>query len=143
LQAGLSNTNPTALAQHRHDDPHLRSANVVMHYYVHASDGDIGHVEGFLVDEASWAIRYLVVNTSNWWLGHKVLIAPQWIDDIDWAECKVSVGMTREAVNRAPPYDPATSLDRGQEEALHTHYGRSGYWPREGKHRLTESGVGP
>lgn len=143
LQAGLSSTNPAALAQHRHDDPHLRSANAVMRYYVQASDGDIGHVEGFLVDEASWAIRYLVVNTSNWWIGHKMLVAPQWIEAINWAECKVSVGMTRQAVNRAPPYDPATSLDRGQEEALHTHYGRSGYWPLEGKHRSTETRVGP
>jgi hypothetical protein len=143
LQAGLSTTNPTALARHRHDDPHLRSANMVMRYYVHASDGDIGHVEGFLVDEASWAIRYVVLNTSNWWLGHQVLLAPQWIDDVDWAECKLSVGMTREAVNRAPPYDPSTSLDRAQEEAVHSHYGRPGYWSPEAKHRPAESRVGP
>ena len=139
LQGGLLHGNPATHFPHRHDDLHLRSGNVVMHYYVHAIDGDIGHVDGFLVDEASWAIRYLVVNTSNWWLGHKVLIAPPWIDDIDWAQCKVAVGMTREAVNRAPTYDPAISLDRSQEEAIHMHYGRSGYWPAEGKNRSAET----
>src|SRR5580658_179804 len=36
-----------------HDDPHLRSGNALMRYYVHACDGDIGHVEGFLIDEHS------------------------------------------------------------------------------------------
>jgi hypothetical protein len=59
---------------HQYDDPHLRSSNAVMRYYAQASDGDLGHVQGFLVDERSWAIRYLIVNTSNWWPGHKVLI---------------------------------------------------------------------
>ena len=107
LQAGLqekgTRTDTSAgpaeavVEQHQHDDPHLRSGNAVMRYYVHASDGDMGHVEGFLVDEKTWAIRYLIVNTSNWWLGHEVLIAPQWIDHVDWTESTVSVGLTREA----------------------------------------------
>jgi len=57
--------------RHLGDDVHLRSVNEIMRYYVHASDGDIGHVQGLIVDEKSWAIRYIVVNTSNWWLGHQ------------------------------------------------------------------------
>jgi hypothetical protein len=51
-------------------DPHLRSAAAVTGYDVHASDGDIGHVSGMLIDDATWAVRYLVVDTSNWWVGH-------------------------------------------------------------------------
>ena len=141
LQAGLqgrstradkSASHPEAVVeQHRHDDPHLRSGNAVMRYYVHASDGDIGHVEGFLVDERSWAIRYLIVNTSNWWVGHNVLIAPQWIEQIDWTECTVSVDLTRETIKHSPPYDPAKPLEREQEAGIHAHYGHTGYWPRE------------
>jgi hypothetical protein len=123
----------------QHDDPHLRSSNEVMRYYVHASDGDLGHVHGFLVDERSWAIRYLIVNTSNWWVGHKVLIAPQWIDQIDWAECTVSVGLTRERIKHSPPYDPTTPLGREQEAGIHAHYGRDGYWPREATQGQGES----
>jgi hypothetical protein len=149
LQAGLqgrgtradkSASHPEAvIEQHQHDDPHLRSGNAVMRYYVHASDGDIGHVEGFLVDERSWAIRYLIVNTSNWWLGHEVLIAPQWIENVDWPESTVSVGLTRDAIRRSPPYDSAAPLDREHEAGIHTHHGRSGYWPREAKHAQAES----
>jgi hypothetical protein len=75
-------------AHHHHDDPQLRSGNEVMRYYVHATDGDIAHAQGILVDEKTWAVRYIVVNSSNWWLGHEVLIAPEWMDDVYWAESK-------------------------------------------------------
>ena len=63
--------------QRQDNDPHLRSCTAVTGYHIHAVDGELGHVQGMLVDEGSWAIRYLIVNTSNWWLGHQVLIAPE------------------------------------------------------------------
>jgi hypothetical protein len=105
-----------------------------MRYYVHASDGDIGHVQGFLVDEKTRAIRYLIVNTSNWWLGHQLIIAPQWIDEVDWAESTVTVGLTRKLVKNSPPYDPTALFDREQEVRVHAHYGRNGYWHHEAKY---------
>jgi len=120
-------------ARHPNDDPHLRSCQEVMNYHVHASDGDIGHVQGLLVDEETWAIRYLVVDTSNWWHGHQVLIAPQWIRDVSWSDAKVSVSLTRQAVKDAPPYESAAQLDRRQETGIHEHYGRPGYWAAETK----------
>ena len=114
--------------RHRHDDPHLRSCKAVAGYHVHATDGEIGHVEGLLVDEETWAIRYMIVNTSNWWLGHKVLIAPQWITDVSWAQASVSVDLTRLAVKDSPVYDPSAELDREREIALYDYYGRDNYW---------------
>jgi hypothetical protein len=136
LQAGLQVTETTSVADRA--DLHLRSGNAVMRYYVHASDGDIGHVQGLLVDENSWAIRYLIVDTSNWWLGHQVLIAPEWIDQVSWAESTVSVGLTRQSIKDSPAYDPDAALEREQEAGIHTHYGRAGYWPREAQHPNTE-----
>ncbi|MEO8281450.1 MAG: PRC-barrel domain-containing protein, partial [Ideonella sp.] len=67
------------LHRDRGDDPHLRSCRAVERYHIHATDGDIGHVDSLLVEDESWAIRYLVVNTSDWWLGHQMLVAPPWI----------------------------------------------------------------
>jgi PRC-barrel domain len=116
-----------------HYDSHLRSCNAVMKYHIRATDGDIGHVHALLVDDESWAIRYLILETSNWWLGHQVLIAPQWIDDVNWFDRKVSVTMTRQAVKDAPLYDAAVSLNRVQEMGIHQHYGRPGYWAVEGE----------
>jgi hypothetical protein len=120
-------------AVERPTDTHLRSANNVMRYYVHASDGDIGHVQGLLVEDKTWAIRYFIVNTSNWWLGHAVLVSPEWIDDVYWAESKVVVSMSRQAVKDSPTYNPK-EFNRGQEAALHAHYGYQGYWPVEAGH---------
>ena len=120
-------------AQHRDDDHHLRSAQAVIGYHIEASDGDIGHVQGFLVDEQTWAIRYLIVNTSNWWLGHQVLIAPQWIKKLSWLEATVLVDLTRQSVKDAPPYDSSVQVERTQETGIHEHYGRSAYWVTEKK----------
>jgi hypothetical protein len=112
---------------HRQGDTHLRSGNAVMRYYVNAIEGDIGHVEGLLVDERSWAIRYVIVNTSNWWMGHKVLIATQWISYVSWAESKIDVNLTRQAIKDSPPYEAAMTFTPKHEAEIHAHYGRESY----------------
>lgn len=112
-------------AQHEHDDPHLRSCNSLIRYHIQANDGEIGHVAGMLIDEQTWAVRYLVVDTSNWWLGHQVLIAPSWITDIDWLDATVSVDLTRQTIKTAPTYDAKVLPDREQERRLFDHYGRT------------------
>ena len=106
------------------DDPHLRSCNAVLKYHIHASDGYIGRVEGLLVDDETWAIRYLIVDASNWWLGHQVLVAPQWIQDVNWFSSNVSVDLSRKTLKDAPGYVAASSLDRQQEIELLEYYGR-------------------
>ena len=113
--------------RHRNDDPHLRSCNAVVDYHLHATDGEIGHVAGFLVDDDTWAIRYLIVDTSNWWLGHKVLVAPQWITGVHWSDRTVSVDLSRDAIQHAPHYDPTLSWSRDQDESLYRHYRRTGF----------------
>ena len=118
-------------AHHYSDDTHLRSCNVVVGYHIHASDGEIGHVHGMLVDEETWAIRYLIVNTSNWWIGHQVLIAPDWIHDVSWIDGTVSVNVTRQQVKDAPPYDPSIQVDRMHEVSVYRHYGNMAYWEKE------------
>jgi hypothetical protein len=114
--------------RHAHDDPHLRSCNAVNGYHIHATDGDIGHVQGFLVDERTWAIRYFIVNTSNWWLGHLVLVSPAWIKEVSWVNSKVTTSLTRQQIQDAPDYDSQGMLSRGDEEGIYRHYGRRGYW---------------
>jgi len=114
-----------------HGDPRLRSCNALMKYHVEASDGGMGHVQGLLLDDDTWAIRYLVVDTSNWWLGHQVLIAPRWIQAINWLDATVSVHLTQQAVKDAPLYNSAVPFSRDHEMALYEHHGRTGYWAEE------------
>jgi uncharacterized protein YrrD len=111
----------------RNADPHLRSCNAIVGYQLHATDGDIGHVDGFLLDEDTWAIRYLVVETGHWWLGHKVLIAPAWISAVSWADRSVSVNLGRDAVRNSPPYVVGADWSRERDIRLYEHYGRTWY----------------
>jgi hypothetical protein len=109
-------------------DPDLRSVRDTLGHAIAARDGEIGHVEDFLVDEERWPLRYMVVDTRNWLPGRKVLVAPQWIRDIDWSARRVAVDLTREAVRASPEYDARSPVGRPYEETLHGHYGRKGYW---------------
>jgi hypothetical protein len=86
---------------------HLRSSTAVIGHHIAATDGYIGHLDDLLLDDHSWAIRYLIVNTSNWWGGHHVLIAPQWVEDVSWPDATVSIALTRQAVKEAPLYEAA------------------------------------
>ena len=115
-------------ARHRNDNPNLRSCEEVIGYHIHASDGDIGHVESLLIDEKTWSIRYMVVSTSNWWVGRKVLVAPPWINDVRWTDRSVSLNMTCDAIKGAPLYDASEDLNRNLEIGLYEYYGRLGYW---------------
>ena len=81
-------------------DPHLRGTHAVSGYTIHAKDGDLGHVEDFIVDDETWVIRYLIVNTGNWWPGKKILVSPEWIKRVSWSESKVYV---------VPPAPPSNS----------------------------------
>jgi hypothetical protein len=122
---------------HGHCNPHLRSGNTVVHYNMHATDGAIGSVHGLLIDDMTWAIRYLIVSTSKWWGGHDVLIAPEWIDDINWSESKLVVDLSRQAIKDAPAFDAAKPVTRELETGTCKHYGREGYWPREASHAVS------
>ncbi|MDQ2950433.1 MAG: PRC-barrel domain-containing protein [Acidobacteriota bacterium] len=95
---------------------------------VAATDGEIGHIDDFLLDDESAKIRYAVVVTKNWLPGKHILIAPEWIREIKWSESKVFVNATREAVRNSPEYNPVTPVDKEYESRLFTHYGYPVTW---------------
>jgi hypothetical protein len=110
-------------------NPHLRSTKAVTRYHIQAVDGEIGHVADFIVDDEVWKIRYLVVDTRNWWMpGKHVLIAPSWAESIDWSSRKVHVGLDRSLIERSPEYDPAAPVNREYEEVLYDFHARPKYW---------------
>ena len=109
-------------------DPFLRSTHDVTDYQIQAKDGEIGHVDDFVIDDKTWAIRYLIINTRNWWPGKKVLISPKWIERISWLESKVFINYPRELIKQAPEFTDASQLTREYEARLHHHYNHQGYW---------------
>jgi sporulation protein YlmC with PRC-barrel domain len=112
-------------------DRHLRSTHEVTGYHLLAIDGEIGHVDDFVIDDETWAIRYLVVATKNWWPGKKVLISPEWIERVSWDAREVVIGLSRETIKAAPEYTDESLLTRDYESGLYGHYNREGYWVDE------------
>lgn len=109
-------------------DPHLRSTHDVSGHHLQATDGDIGHVEDFIIDDETWAIRYLVIATQNWWPEKKVLVSPRWIERISWDDSTVFINLPRETIRQSPEYTEDSILDRDYELRLHRHYERPAYW---------------
>ena len=120
-------------------DSHLRSTEAVTGYYIGAADGEVGHVDGFVVDDEAWAIRYIEVATRNWWPGKRVLVSPAWIERVSWTDSKVYVGLTREAIQNGPEYVESMPITRDYEHRLYFHYGRPPYWLHRAEYRSSFS----
>lgn len=93
-------------------DPHLHSMKSVSGYYIQAIDGSLGHVEGFIVDDESWTIRSLIVDTRNWWSGDHVLISPSAVKSINWGKHEVCLTVRRDQVKSSPSWEPAQVIDQ-------------------------------
>jgi hypothetical protein len=126
-------------SQSESTDSHLRSSDAVSGYYIEAADGEIGHLDGFVVDDDAWAIRYLEVATRNWWPGKKVLVSPAWIERVSWPESKVYAGLSRKAIQEAPEYVESIPISREYENRLYAHYGRPPYWLHDAEHESSFS----
>jgi hypothetical protein len=110
--------------QHAHeDDPHLRSARFVVGHAIQTSDAEVGHVEGFLYDEASWAIRYLVVDTRDWWPGKHILVPSASIAWVSWLELRIHADLPSETLRNAPAYRPSRPFLPEDERRLLSYYG--------------------
>jgi sporulation protein YlmC with PRC-barrel domain len=120
-------------------DVHLRSAKEVVGYDVQTSDGSVGRVADFVVDDQTWKIQYLVIDTNHWWFGKKVLVAPEWAKRISWAERTVDVGLSRETIKKSPAWNPEAGVNRVYESRLYDYYGRPAYWDA----RAREATMGP
>jgi uncharacterized protein YrrD len=112
-------------------DPNLRSSNFITGQKIQATDGEIGNIDDFIIDDETWTIRYLVIDTSSWWAGKKVLVSPQWIDHVSWDDLSVFVNLSRESILQSPEYSEENLLTRDYETQLHRYYNRDVYWKQD------------
>ena len=117
-----TSTSASAEAHPYEGDPHLRSAAAITGYHIHAVDGEIGHVEDFLVDDIGWSVGYLIVDTRNWWPGERVLISPRAVRRIEWGDRLIYVDVNQKKVKASTRYDPSIALDRAYTENVLTRY---------------------
>jgi len=87
-------------------DAHLRSAQAVRGYHLQATDGIVGHVCDFLMDDQSWAIHQLVIKIGHRFTGKEVQIPVSKVTAISYEASKVFVNLTTGAVEKSPEYRP-------------------------------------
>ncbi len=114
--------NKVKATEHAHENPHLRSTHEIKGYDIHAKDGAIGEVEDFLIDDHTWKIDYLLIDTGHWFPGKMVLISPEWIRKIDWGMGAIIVNTTVALVQSSPEYDPGQELNTDYASKLQDHY---------------------
>jgi sporulation protein YlmC with PRC-barrel domain len=95
---------------HAGESTHLRSTREVTGYHIHATDGDVGKVHDFIIDDENWKINFLVVETGNWFSGKEVLFSPDRIKEINWETGAVIIDTTITQVKNSPEYDPEMEL---------------------------------
>jgi uncharacterized protein YrrD len=84
---------------------HLRSTNQSTGYHLHATDGEIGHVDDFVIGEESWRIRYLLVDTSNWIGGRSVVVLTETVTRIDKERGLLHVDATRDQIRNSGTFE--------------------------------------
>lgn len=103
-------------------DPRLRQVSTVLGYRIEATDGGIGQLADFLVEDLTWELRYLVIDTNPWLPGRKVLVAPDWVSAVSWSQARVFVDLSRGAIKDAPAYEPDTPWDEEYAHRLQRHH---------------------
>jgi hypothetical protein len=85
----------------------LHKTSKMVGYHLVAIDGEIGHVDDVLIEESTWKVRYLVVDTSNWIGGRSVLVSTGVLGVVDSVRQRIAVQLTREQIQTGPSVDTA------------------------------------
>jgi len=101
---------------------HLRSANEVRGYKATCSDGDLGHLEDFFVEEDTWRLRYALIDTGGLLSGKQVLIPCDRVETISWTERQILISAAKEMVENAPELDPRSALTPETEDVVERYF---------------------
>ena len=121
----------------------LRNASAIKGYAIAANDGRLGTVSDFLFDDASWLVRWLVVDTGNWLSGRKVLLPPSVLGHLDPKGREFAVGLTMQQVKDSPDIDTERPASRQMETNIYDYYGWNPYWGTGFSWAATATGAAP
>lgn len=94
---------------------------------VRARDGVVGRIDDLLFDDATWTVRYVVVDTGRWLASRRVLLAPHTINGHAADTNRVTVDLTQDQI-RTSPEASSDEVTREHEARLHEHYRWPVYW---------------
>jgi hypothetical protein len=103
----------------------LRSLKYIERYTVSASDGDIGDVVDFYLDDKHWTVRYLIVETGALFERRQVLISPVAFNRLERAPRRFHVNLTKEAVQSSPSVETDKPVSRQFDWDYFSYFGNS------------------
>lgn len=111
-----------------HPDHNLRSvqetAGEKSGYRVFAQGHEVGHLEDFQIQQETYKLQYMIVNTGDW-LDEKLrLLSTDWIEEIDWEAKMIMVNIAPDQLKQAPDYEFDHEITRDVEERLHSLYSK-------------------
>jgi hypothetical protein len=107
---------------------HARSVRDILGYHIKARDQTFGHLEDLLIEADNWIVRYLLIDTRNWWPGPPVVMGAGWVSALNLEDRTLGIDADADHIKACPIYDPAGPITREYEAALHSHYKQPGYW---------------
>ncbi len=110
----------------------LRSAQQLLKRDMRTGDDTVGTLSDLYMDERSWSVRHLVVDTGSILNRHHVLISPQAVrpppDEGDWPGGDIPVVISAEQVRESPDVPSKLPISRQSEMSLFSYYGWTPYW---------------
>lgn len=110
-------------------DPHLRSSTEMLGYHIQAADGEIGHLANLVIDDSDWQVQYLIISDRNWLPGKHLLILPETVREISWAEGMIRIDLNTDQVEASPPWNQADLIDPKYQEKIHGHFSEASRKP--------------
>jgi hypothetical protein len=77
------------------DDIHLHSTVAVRGYHLQATDSLIGSVSGFMVNDRSWVIESLAVETGHWYAHKKVFVPTSLVTRLRYEDSMVFLKISK------------------------------------------------
>ncbi|GGD02692.1 hypothetical protein GCM10007216_36830 [Thalassobacillus devorans] len=98
------------------------------HGVVHGENGKIGYIKDLMIDEGTWRIRYLLVDTSEWSTNERVLLSPDWLQSVDWLTNDFYIDLKLETIEDGPNYEKDQTVTKEFEEMIYRKYRKEPYW---------------
>lgn len=116
----------------------LRRIRELGTYRLHATDGDIGHLEQFYFDDRDWTINYFVLDIGSWLHGKKVLMSPIAITEVDNTTRTINASFTKQQVQESADVNTHKPVGLQQPHDYYLYFG----WPHYvGLNALKESRI--
>jgi hypothetical protein len=108
-----------------HVDSSLRSFQEVSGYLIECQDEKHGYMTDFIVEDENWKIVYIIIDIGNLFETDKrVMLAVNWINEIDYKDQKIAINQTSKVLEKAPPFDPSSPVNSEYEKNIYDYYGR-------------------